>query len=240
MNLINLLSINFCLLVCIFVPIFVILKYRKKSRLHFKYLLMGVVYYIVIRILLYPIIYLIIKDSSLILKIIIDILYLGVFSIAFKIFLYKKYLSQKSEYVSNVLSLGFGECVAEIVFTFLPTIINYFLLAITINFGDIYSYFGDVYSVEYIQNVINNFNSIGVMYYLWVSVIVISLVILSIYISYNIKNINTKVWIYIICFYINYLLIPVFSYLLSFILVCILNVYAIRNLKRIKIDGEMI
>lgn len=231
MNILNLIAVSLCLLFCIAVPIVVILKYRKVDKMSFKYFLYGLGFYVIIRILLYPFLYVFLKNTSLIVKIMVDIIYIAGFSVAVKIFLYNKYQHKLIGYKERLVSFGIGEALAEITFVFLPVLLNRFLLMMTIEFGDIYSYFGEAYPVEFIDQMIVSINQISITYYLWIAVAAVSLLFTYVYISLNLNKFKLENWVFVFCFYTNYLLVPVYSYGVSLICLCILNVYAFKSIK---------
>ncbi|MFV0380903.1 MAG: hypothetical protein ACK5KR_01510 [Breznakia sp.] len=215
---INLLAVALCLCICMLVSIMVIWKFRKLKKIDFKYLLLGVSYYFVIRILVYPLLSVIFNNQNLLFKIGMDICYLGIISVFIKIILYKKNLQFKKNIQANILLVGVGEALAEIVFVLLPAMLNQFLLLITIHFGDIYGYFGGAYAKESIEKVMNDLHSTSVFYYIWVAVLAVSLIVINLYIMQHIDHISVKSWLFIICFYTNYLLVPIFSYELSLVI----------------------
>lgn len=194
---------------CILITTLII--WKLKDRLIAKYILFGACIYLMLRVLLYPIIFSLFSIQVIWVKLLFDVLYLLICFIYVKKRIIQKIVKQGIQ--SNILiSFGFGEGLAEVIFLIFPSLLNYFLFFCIGFSNSLNNFFGSVYSEEEISSFLSIFNELPATYFIYMSIAIFSLMIFQIigtimlFKDYKISIIMGLVFysIYIILSFMNY------------------------------------
>lgn len=225
----QLIFILFSVIVNLSVPILIIIFLSKKRVFTVKYVLLGLLQYGIARFLISVLINLTyqLDIASIYTKVFVQVLVFSSVVTVSKYVLFDKVYKLPSN--SSAISLGFGEAVAEVFFMIVPMAINNMVYYVKINNGTIYEYLSNVYSAGEISNFISLFSSRDTYYFLFISLMGITLILFQIYISGTIfdklKNSLFVCMLFSFLFYTTVYLVPLFSYMIAVVAMIVLCMY---------------
>ena len=200
------------LLIALIFALPIVLLYKNKALINVRGLLLGILLYFVFRILIYPVISLSTGNLSIIFKSIIDVILLSIYTLIIKKFILVKFLHYTKENKAELFSIGIGESILEMIFVFVPTLLNTGMYAYLIEFGNIYLTLENSFTIEQINSFVTTINAIGFDYYAY-----LAFVITTIYL-FNITNNYLLIYGYkysisiTLFFYTIYFLIAILNY----------------------------
>ncbi len=229
---------KFILILLIFALIFalpIILLIKNKEKLNIKFVFVGLLMYLVFRILLYPFIGLFANNLTVLAKSIIDVIYLLVYILIVKRLIFTKVFHLSSEDKDKLFSSGLTESTIEVLLVFLPNLLNLGAYFFLLEFGNIYDALETSFTANQIQEYVTYLNSIGYDYFMFLGLMIIALYLFNITNNYLLVN-NAKLsFVYSLVLYVTYFVLALLNKWIACIILIglITSIYYINSKERI-------